>query len=549
MNETHEHIRKPDYPPVTRRRSRASLIWLVPIIALLIGVSMLVQAWLSAGPEITIAFRTAAGLEAGKTPVKYKDVTVGAVSAIQLSEDGSHVVATISLVKSALSLTRKDTRFWVVRPRIGMSGISGVDTLLSGAYIAVDTGTAGESNKHFAGLESPPTVIGGTPGQSFDLVTEDLGSLDIGSPVYFRRIQVGRVASYQLDGDGKAITVQVFIDAPYDQFVNADTRFWNASGVDVSLGADGFNLKTESMATLVAGGIAFATPERKAEAGPAQASYHLAKDQASAMRPPDGPAQYIQLRFAQSLRGLSVGAPVQFAGVDLGHVVSTSLDYDETNRRFPTVVGIVVYPQRLGRVLDKLPKLDGDAQKQAAQLLGVMVEQGLRAQARSGNLLTGQLYVSLDFAPNAPKVPYDIAARPLTVPTINGSFDQLQEQLASIVGKIDKMPLDSIGRNLDTTLAELNHTLKQVNGQVLPETSRTLRQAQQTFSTARDILSEDAPLQQNLGQTLQEVQRTARSLRTLTDLLGRQPESLLRGRTKDTALPASGTSVTQEPDR
>ena len=529
---------EPVVPVVTRNRWRVSLVWLVPIVAALIGLSMLVQAWRSAGPEITITFHSATGLEAGKTPVKYKDVTVGSVKAITLSDDGTHVITTVSLIKSALSLTRQDTRFWVVRPRIGTGGISGIDTLFSGAYVAADQGTAEESSENFTGLETPPTVIGGMPGKSFVLHSADLGSLDIGSPVYYRQIQVGRVASYRLDGDGKGVSLQVFIEAPYDQFVTTDTSFWNASGVDVSLGADGLKFKTQSVATMVAGGIAFAVPAQSAGlVAPAQAEFTLAQDQASAMAPPDDQPLQLQLRFEQSLRGLAVGAPVQFSGVDLGKVVSLSLDYEPSRKRFPTVVGIVVYPQRLGKVLDKLPKFPGDIQRQAALFMRNLVEQGLRAQARTGNLLTGQLYIALDFIPNAPKVAFDVAARPLYVPTITGSFDQLQEQVARIVTKIEKMPLDSIGRNLDASLAELGTTLKQVNGQVLPEATQTLRQAQQTFGSAQAILAEGAPLQQNLGMTLEEVQRTARSLRILTDLLGRHPEALLRGRADD-ALPA-----------
>ncbi len=316
--------------------------------------------------------------------------------------------------------------------------------------------------------------------------------------------------------------------------MTTDARFWNASGVDVSLGADGLKLNTQSVATLMAGGIAFAAPAG-GQGGPARenAEYVLAKDQDTAMAPPDGPAQYIQLRFEQSLRGLTVGAPVQFSGVDLGMVVSMSLDYDQGRHRFPTVVGIVVYPQRLGRALEKLPEAKGASQQQVAQFLQGMVEHGLRAQARSGNLLTGQLYISLDFVPNAPKVAFDTAARPLALPTVSGGFEQLQEQIANVVGKIDKMPLESIGKNLDATLANLDRTLVQVNGQVLPQTTRTLQQAGQAFGTTRSMLAEDAPLQQNLGQTLQEVQRTARSLRVLTDMLGRHPESLLRGRPSD----------------
>ncbi|MBA5689925.1 PqiB family protein [Rugamonas apoptosis] len=550
---------EPAHPAVIRRR-RLPLVWLVPAVAALIGLSMLVHAWLSAGAEITIACRTATGLEAGKTPVKYKGVTVGEVKSVALSDDGSHAIVIVALDKSATSLTRRDTRFWVVRPRVGTGGISGLDTLLSGAYIAADVGTAKVSAGAFTELETPPTVVAGTPGKSFTLHGEDLGSLDIGSSIYYRRIQVGRVASYKLDADGKSVNLQIFIDAPYDRFVTTDTRFWNASGVDVSLGADGLKLKTQSMATIVAGGIAFAAPDRSQGSAAAEhAEFVLAKDQETALAPPDGPGQYMQLRFAQSLRGLTVGAPVLFAGVTLGSVVSMNLDYDQDNRRFPTMVGIVVYPQRLGPVLDILKRerdRGGDSEQHVAQFLQKMVEHGLRAQACSGNLLTGQLYISLDVVPNAPKVAFDVNARPLAVPTIDGTFDRVQEQVASIVGKIDKLPLASIANHLDTALAGLGDTLRQVNGQVLPETTRTLVQAQQTFGAAQGMLADDAPLQQDLGRTLQEVQHAARSLRTLTELLGRHPQSLLRGVPDDApagAVPArqptTTTTTTKEPQR
>jgi paraquat-inducible protein B len=548
MNNTTDTPLQPGQPAIRRRRWGISLIWIVPIVAAAIGISMLLHAWLSEGPEITLFFRTAAGLEAGKTPVKYKDVTVGAVTAITLSKDGSHVKVKVALMQSAKSLTSKDSRFWVVRPRIGAGGISGVDTLFSGAYIGVDKGQAEESASEFTGLEMPPTVVGDMPGKSFVLRSEDLGSLDIGSPVYYRRIQVGRVASYQLGESGQDIQLQIFIDAPYDRYVTTDTRFWNASGLDVSLGADGLKLKTQSVATIVAGGVAFASP-MGSQAGPApkDTEFTLTADQGTAMAPPDGEAQYIQLKFDQSLRGLSVGAPVQFSGVDLGHVVSINLDYDPVKHRFPTVVGVLVYPERMGRVLDKLPKLEGDNDRKAALFMHTMVKQGLRAQARLGNILTGQLYIAMDFVRNAPKVEMDVNARPISMPTINGSFDRMQEQMANIVAKIDKMPLDSIARNLDATLVNLDKTLTQVNTHVLPETTQTMQQTRQTMQDAGQtmqqvrqtlngvdsVLADDAPLAQSLGLTLQEVQRTSRSLRELTDLLGRHPESLLRGRPVD----------------
>jgi paraquat-inducible protein B len=545
-----EQIPEPGDPVVIRRRWHVSLIWLVPAIAALIGLSMLVDAWLSAGPEITVSFRTATGLEAGRTPVKFKDVTVGMVSGIALDEDedASRVVVTISLDKRAESLTREDTRFWVVRPRIGSRGVSGVDTLLSGAYIGIDRGSSPALSRSFTGLETPPTVTGDTPGRSFVLSTGDLGSLDIGSPVYYRRVQVGRVASYRIDEDGKSVELQIFVDAPNDRFVTTGTRFWNASGIDVSLGAEGLRLKTQSFATIVSGGIAFAAPEHApGDPAAAGARYVLASDQASAMAPPDGPAQTLQLRFDQPLRGLSVGAPVLFSGVDLGKVVSMTLDYDAARRRFPTVVDIEIYPQRLGRALEKAQTPDADPQRRIARFLGDRVAHGLRAQARSANLLTGQLYVSIEHVPDAPPASFDESARPLTLPTVGGSLDRLEERLAGIVDKIDKVPFEAIGKNLDTAMVDLDKVVKRLDGtlgqfgdRVLPEAAQTLQRARQTLgaaekalAAAEGMLAEDAPLQHNLVQTLQEVQRAARSLRVLSDLLGRNPESLLRGRPGD----------------
>jgi paraquat-inducible protein B len=263
------------------------------------------------------------------------------------------------------------------------------------------------------------------------------------------------------------------------------------------------------------------------------------------MAPPDGEPHYIRMRFEQSVRGLAVDAPVEFLGINIGKVVSVRLDYDERTQRFPVLVGAVIYPQRLGAAYDKLEALARAHGENAdlPQLMGRLVEHGLRAQARTGNLLTGQLYVALDFIPKTPKVAFDPAAKPLTVPTVPGSFDKLQEQMAGIVDKLAKVPFDSIGQNLDRSLAGLDRTLKQVNGQTLPAVRDTLHGVRQTMGTANEALAGDSPLQQNLGATLEQLQRMARSLRVLTDYLGGHPEALIRGRRPD-AKPADATPVT-----
>ncbi|WP_243041602.1 intermembrane transport protein PqiB [Dyella sedimenti] len=536
-------------PVVQRPRISASLVWLVPIIAALVGLSLVIHAWVQAGPTITIGFQSAEGLEPGKTPVKYKSVVIGKVTAVRLSEDRTHVVAKVALEKSAQSFATADSRFWVVRPRIGLGGVSGIDTLLSGSFIGADVGQSQEPKTDFTGLETPPTVTHGSPGKAFDLHADDLGSLDIGSPVYFRRIQVGRVSSYRLNPDGKGVTLQIFVDAPNDQFVTKSSRFWNASGIDVSLGADGLKVNTQSLATVLAGGVAFQDPPGPHDSTAAEegAVYTLFNDRTTAMAPPDGEPKYIRMRFNQSLRGLAVDAPVEFLGVTFGRVVSVNLDFDEKTQTFPTVVGAVVYPARLGKAHDKLvalAKAHGD-DEQMSQMMGRLVEHGLRAQARTGNLLTGQIYIALDFLPKAPKVAFDGATRPLEIPTAPGDFDKIQQQVADIVGKLQKVPFDSIGKNLDASLAELDRTLKQVNTGVLPEMTHTLRGAQQTLGNANNAFAPDSPLQQNLGGTLQELQRAARSLRVLTDYLGDHPDALLRGRRADDKLPPPPATPSQ----
>jgi len=252
----------PDVEP--RRSWLPSLVWVVPLIAALIGVALVVKSITERGPVITISFNNAEGLEPGKTQVKYKDVVVGSVKAITLSKDHSHVEAAVQLSKQADDFAVKDTRFWVVRPRIGASGVSGIGTLLSGAYIGVDAGRSKDAQNAFVGLEAPPPVTGDQKGRRFTLHGESLGSIDIGSPIFYRRMQVGQVYGLSLDKDGKGVTMQVFVAAPYDQYVGTNSRWWHASGVNVRLDSNGFVVNTQSVTSILIGGLSFRAPPGQA---------------------------------------------------------------------------------------------------------------------------------------------------------------------------------------------------------------------------------------------------------------------------------------------
>ena len=525
-------------PAVAKRRSwLPSLIWLIPIVAALVGVTLVVRLIRERGPEIVLTFRTAEGLEAGKTAVRYKDVQIGTVQTLRLANDRSHVRVLVQLNKEAAAFTAKDTRFWVVRPRLDTSGISGLGTLLSGAYIGADAGVSEETAGEFTGLEAPPIVTRDDSGRQFLLHARDLGSLDIGSPVYFRRIKVGQVAAYGLDEDGKGVTLRIFVNAPYDQFVGVNTRFWHASGVDVDLNASGLKLRTQSLVTLLLGGIAFQPlDEGMGPLAQENTAFALAEDEPTAMKSPDGPSQTALLYFNQSLRGLSPGAPVDFRGVVVGEVKSIGVEFDRNEREFRMPVVVQLYPERLQRRSEQR----NDTQQAQLGRWQAMVGKGLRAQLRTGNLLTGQVYVAIDFFPEAPPARLDITRTPLELPTVPNSLDELQTQVAGIARKLNKVPFDDISADLRKTLATLNQTLgsterlvKSLHDDVSPEMAAALKDVRRTLGSAERTIADDSPLQQDLRQTLQEVARAAGSLRVLADYLERHPESLLRGKPED----------------
>ncbi|SHI03733.1 PqiB family protein [Pollutimonas bauzanensis] len=534
-------LRQPDVK--AGRESRFSWIWLVPLVAALVGVSLLVRNWMHTGPTVTISFESADGLEVGQTKVRYKDVVIGLVTDIKVAPDRSKVLVDAELNREGSAyITQEGTRFWVVRPRLGISGVSGLGTLLSGAYIGVDAAESkngGEPVYQFTGLEKPPEVTSGRPGTRFNLRASELGSLEIGSPVYFRRIQVGQIIGYDLDKSGKAVSIQVFIDKPNDKFVTKDTRFWNASGINVSLSADGFNVQTGSIVSVMAGGVAFAAPD-DADTQPADAdqAFLLADTQAHAMADPDGPALPISMQFRQSVRGLKVGAPIDFRGLELGKVVDIDLEFNTKEKYFYALVKGELYPLRFGSAYQNMLKHNADSSESGADLLGVMVERGLRAQMRAANLLTGQQYIALEFFPDAKAVAFDAKAQPPLLPTIAGDFDRLQQQISSIVAKIDTIPFEGIGNDLRASLKSVSKLVDRLDGQVAPQASAVLKAAQKSLGRVDKLLAQDSPMNDNLDRTLREISAAAKSLRALADYLQTHPTALLRGPARD-AMPAS----------
>nr|WP_315592755.1 MlaD family protein [uncultured Cupriavidus sp.] len=517
------------------KRWTLSLVWALPAIAAAISITLLIQTLSSRGPTISVAFRTAEGLVPGKTAVRYKSVDVGVVSAVRLAPDHTKVIATVALTHDAEAFARQGSTFWVVRPRIATTGVSGLETLLSGAYVGVDPAKQGAREAVFEGLDAPPILTSDAAGKQFVLRATDLGSLDVGSPVYFRRIPVGQVLGYQLGSDGRDVLVRVFVRDPYSRFVTVDTRFWHASGVDLQLDAKGLQLNVQSLATILLGGVAFRSPGDGSPAPQAaeNAEFALASDESSALKASDDGAPLLAvLNFDQSVRGLSPGAPVEFRGIPVGKVRSIGIEFRREEKSFRMPVVVELYPSRIG-----IGRRDLTDKAYGHAMAEVLNKQGLRAQLRTGNLLTGQLFVSFEFFPNAPPAPLHLGGALPELPTVPGSLDELQSKIGSIVTKLDRVPFDQIGNDLGRALRSADRVMNtagsvasQLDRDILPQATQTMTEARSALQSVNSTLDPEDGVQADARRMMQELTGAARSMRELADSLKNHPESVIRGK-------------------
>ncbi|HEY2686131.1 MAG TPA: MlaD family protein [Steroidobacteraceae bacterium] len=528
--------------PSKSRFAGIPLVWILPIVVVFAAGFVVVHEKLAQGVSIEITFQNAEGLEANKTQIRYKEVIIGEVRDISVSKDRKHVIVKAQINRASKDYMVVDTRFWVVRPRVSAAGVTGLGTLVSGEYISADVGNSTVQTDHFVGLETPPVLTSDLPGHGYVLHAEDLGSLSIGSQVFYRHLEAGQVVGYSLDPGGAGVTIKVFINSPFDGYINGATRFWQASGVDMSVTSDGVKLHTESLTSILEGGIAFQSlPGLATTPVPANTAFSLYPDEDRAMRPTETEIRSFVMYFGGSLRGLSSGAPVELHGINIGEVKSVDVEYDSSSGtlRFPVVVEL--YPQRIrgkaGR--DNKPKVR-TSETESRRLLDTLVTHGLRAELKTGNLLTGQKLVVLDMHPGALADSVDWDENPAIFPTIAGGLDEIQDSVGNIAKSLSKVRFDQLSfrlenalATLDTTLKNANQLLQNVNQDLAPQVKATFDEAREAMKNAKDLLSQDAPLQSDLGSTLLQVSRAAKSISALVDYLQRHPESLLRGKPGD----------------
>ncbi len=493
---------------VVESRRRPSLVWLIPLVAALVGGFVAWRTLSERGPAITITFDSAEGLEAGKTKVKYKDVEVGLVEEVLLEPDFSGVICRARMVRGAEAYLTDRTRFWVVKARVAGGQVTGLGTIFSGAYIGVDPVREGARAREFRGVEVPPVVTTEEPGRHFVLRSHRAGSVDVGTPVFFRKIHVGEVVASELDASGEFVTIRVFVHAPHHERVRRGTRFWNASGFDVSMSAEGIRVDTESVVSILVGGIAFDAPTHGAgEPAEDEAVFPLYESFEATKREIYTQKNYYLLHFDQSVRGLHVGSPVEFQGIQIGQVRDVRLELDQATQRLRIPVVIEVEPERFTDV-----RVD-DASRRAR--LDRLVAAGLRAQLKSGNLLTGQLVVSLDMHEGAPPARIAWGEPYAEFPTIPTPLEEITTSVTQLAKRLEQIPFDEIGADLRASLAALQSTLAQ---------------AERTLASTSALVGPDSPANRELRRALVELTETARSLGLAADQIEQQPDSLIFGR-------------------
>lgn len=537
---------------VRRRRWPFSAVWIVPVVAAVVAIGLADTRIAREGPTVTISFRSASGVEPGKTLVKYKDVTIGRVTAVRLSGDFNTAEVSVRIAKQAARLMTQGASFWIVRPRVTLSEISGLGTLLSGNYIAFDRGTGNESSQSFVGLETPKVVSPGTPGRHFTLQAADAENIDMGMPIYYRGVRVGQVASYDIAAGGRAAEIRIFVNSPYDAYVDPATRFWMASGVDASLGADGLNVRTESLVSLLVGGLAFENgPLSEGQhAAPDGALFTLYRDRATAMKQPDPNARRYVLRFDESLQGVEAGSPVTFLGVACGEVAAVGLELDRKTGRMRGRVEITFSPERLTSRLPaaqaaRLRDIERDPAKRIAFLQRMILRDGLRAQLRAASLVSGQKYVAFDYVAHPMPVALDWKRDPLELPVVRGALPAIEGQITALLERLNALPLEAVAgdardvmREARLTLASVKDLSRDIDDKALPELAAAVGDVRATLASAQRMLDgasttlvgPDAPGQRELRSALQEVARAARALRVMSESIERQPQSLLWGR-------------------
>jgi len=538
----------------TRRSRRISVIWIIPLVAVAIGAWLAWDTWSKQGPTIRISFDSGEGLQAGQSQLKFKDIVFGTVKSLELAPDHTHIIVTVATTHDATPLLTDQTIFWVVKPRLFAGNVSGLETLLSGSYIGMLPGQAeGKKQKEFVGHEDPPILSANVPGHTFMLKAKKLGSISLGSPVFFRDLNVGEVLGWDIADMAEYVTIRAFVRAPYDTYVHDETRFWNASGVSVKLAGAGVEVQMESLKALILGGIAFETPAAEIHAAVTAENhvFPLFADRDAANNASYTRKIPVISYFSGSVKGLAPGSEVTMHGLQVGYVTDVRLEYDRDRDIVVAPVRYTVEPERIVGVGQRVYQTDRES-------VEAVVNKGLRASLQSASLITGQQVVALDFVQDAPEAPVTMQGGDFVLPTTEGGgFAGLASAANALLDKVNTIPFDQIGKSLNGILKSVNDatqgpqlkkTLTDLSGMIasaqgmvqrldtkqLPQLTagleKTLTSANKLVLSLDSGYGDNTKFNRDLDRLMAQTTDAVRSIRALTDLLSRHPEALIKGR-------------------
>ncbi|VTP71345.1 paraquat-inducible protein B [Proteus vulgaris] len=524
-----------------------SPVWIIPLVTLLIGAWILYYHFSHQGPEVTLITYNAEGIEAGKTKIKSRSVDIGLVESVTLDSNFSRVIINARLDTGMNELLRSDTAFWVVRPQIGKEGVTGLGTLLSGAYIELQPGLTGKEKEEFDLLDAPPLASPDAKGIRINLVSERAGQLNAGDPVLFRGYQVGSVETSEFNIDSRDMHYQLFIKAPYDKMVTSNVRFWKDSGIAFDMSSSGVRVEMASLSTLFSGGVSFDVPAGwlPGEQIAPKTEFKLYDNEKSIQNSLYTDYRSYIMFFSDSVRGLQAGAPVEFRGIRMGTVVQVpyytkgmqqSLDKD-----FRIPVLIHVEPERFAN--------DVGESFDFVKELSTASNNGLRASLKSGNLLTGALYIDLDFYPDEKKWegPREVAGFQ-QIPTVGSGLAQIQQKVMTSLDKINNLPVEPMLKEMTATLSEsqkavmeAKETLKALNAMIgsdefrnlpndIQQSLKEINRSMQGFQPGSPAYGKMIDNMQQLDQVLREMQPLLKTLNNKSNALifeakeGKDPE-------------------------
>lgn len=533
--------------PIVKKRTRLSSVWLIPLIAMITSIWFVTQHYMQRGTEIEIRFENAEGIEAGRTLIKTLNVEVGVVTQVKINQDSQTVSVLARIQAQAEDLLRQDSQFWVVKPRVGSKGVSGLGTLFSGAYIELEPGSDYPGKTSFVGLDNPPLTPANKAGINVFLISDSAASLNAGDPVLFKGFEVGQIAQIEILNEHKLKT-RLFIESPYDKMVTSNTRFYNASGISLQINAQSVAMHTDAMESTLIGGVAFDLPKsskpgRQVVDG---TEFNLYDNrQAIEAHPFEYSVDYLLL-FDRSVRGLNVGEEVEYRGIKVGSVIDIAFKYlpekqfeSAHNPKVPVLIRIDP-----GKIIGQ----DSPAARgKLSKLLEQHINKGLKAALKTGSLVTGQSFIQLDFYPDLEPGKMGKVGRYPTIPTTADDLDSLISGMTAFTHKLNQLPLEQTVNGLNTTIAQVNQTLATANqtlgsiDQLANSTNGLLNsdeikalpaQLKALMATANKSLAQLSPeseLASELNATLSKLKSTLNSVQRAADTLEQKPNSVIFG--------------------